>query len=138
MARAQHKGFLMKTWIATLLFGISLTLLSSTQAAAQAPASAPALAAKSESDNLLVAINREGTEQGLAFELFKPGKRTAGQQYDEMPVAIKVKGTRKGVESFIQAIDRLPNKATIGEMVLSDAAREPVQMTAVVKIYWER
>jgi hypothetical protein len=114
----QYKGFLIKTWIATLLSGISLALLSGTQAVAETPASSPVLAANAEPDILLVAINRKGMERGPAFELFKPGKRMAGPQYDEMPVAIKVKGSRKGVESFIQSIDRLPNKASISEMVL--------------------
>lgn len=74
---------------------------------------------KSEMDALLSDINQAGLEQGLEFELFKPGQEKPADFYAEMPVNIKVTGGYVQLGAFAYSISKLSRIVTLNDLKIT-------------------
>lgn len=74
---------------------------------------------KSQMDALLTDINQAGLEQGLEFELFKPGKEIPKDFYAEMPINIKLTGDFYQLGAFAYSISKLSRIVTINNIKIT-------------------
>lgn len=77
---------------------------------------------KSQMDALLTDINQAGLEQGLEFELFKPGKELPADFYAEMPISIKLTGDFYQIGAFAYSISKLSRIVTINNIRITPLA----------------
>ncbi len=66
-----------------------------------------ALPDKRELPSLLTSISKAGSDAGLAFHLFQPGKEINKEFFKEIPVSIKVQGRYHQITDFFFQIKRL-------------------------------
>ncbi|MCB5186007.1 type 4a pilus biogenesis protein PilO [Methylobacillus gramineus] len=94
---------------------------------------------RSQMDGLLTDINQAGLEQGLEFELFKPGHEVIADFYAEMPISIKVTGSYHDLGAFATDIARLPRIVTLNDIVINAPAKDSkdgrLVIEAVAKTY---
>jgi type IV pilus assembly protein PilO len=94
---------------------------------------------KSQMDGLLTDINQAGLQQGLEFELFKPGQETIAAFYAEMPISIKVIGTYHELGAFASDISKLSRIVTLNDISITSIAKDSkdnqLSMDAVAKTY---
>ncbi|HQR50090.1 MAG TPA: type 4a pilus biogenesis protein PilO [Methylophilaceae bacterium] len=79
---------------------------------------------KSQMDALLTDINQAGLEQGLEFELFKPGKEIPKDFYAEMPINIKLTGDFYQLGAFAYSISKLSRIVTINNIKITPAGKD--------------
>ncbi len=72
-----------------------------------------ALPDKKEIPSLIKAVSKAGTDAGLVFTLFKPGKEVKKGFYAEIPVQIKIKGGYHQIAHFFDQVSRLYRIVTI-------------------------
>lgn len=77
---------------------------------------------KSQMDALLTDINQAGLEQGLEFELFKPGKEKPAEFYAEMPISIKMTGDYYQLGAFAYSISKLSRIVTLNDIKIQPVA----------------
>jgi type IV pilus assembly protein PilO len=94
---------------------------------------------KSQMDGLLTDINQAGLQQGLEFELFKPGQETVAAFYAEMPISIKVTGTFHELGAFATDISKLSRIVTLNDIAITplgkDGKDDSLSMQAIAKTY---
>jgi type IV pilus assembly protein PilO len=94
---------------------------------------------KSQMDGLLTDINQAGLQQGLEFELFKPGQETIAAFYAEMPISIKVTGSYHELGAFATDISKLSRIVTLNDISISPIGRDGkddrLSMEAIAKTY---
>ena len=79
------------------------------------------LPSKAEVDVLLREINRAGLENGLQFELFKPGhdKMRNNGMLIEQPIAIKVSGAYDDIAKFASDVSQLSRIVILNDINIS-------------------
>ena len=77
---------------------------------------------KSQMDALLTDINQAGLEQGLEFELFKPGQEAVAGFYAETPIVIKVTGNYFQLGAFAYGISKLSRIVTLNDIKITPLA----------------
>jgi type IV pilus assembly protein PilO len=94
---------------------------------------------KSQMDGLLTDINQAGLQQGLEFELFKPGQETVAAFYAEMPISINVTGTFHELGAFATDISKLSRIVTLNDISITplgkDGKDDRLSMQAIAKTY---
>ncbi len=71
---------------------------------------------KQEIPSLLTNISNLGTQAGLEFVRFVPGKEAVKEFYAEIPVDIEVRGPYHNVGAFLDGISKLPRIVTVENM----------------------
>jgi type IV pilus assembly protein PilO len=79
---------------------------------------------KSQMDGLLTDINQAGLEQGLEFELFKPGQEKTADFYAEMPISIKVTGNYYDLGAFAYSISKLSRIVTLNDLKIEPVNKD--------------
>lgn len=79
---------------------------------------------KSQVDALLTDINQAGLEQGLEFELFKPGAENMSEFYAEMPIAIRVIGKYHDLGAFATSVSKLSRIVTLKDVAITSVPKE--------------
>jgi type IV pilus assembly protein PilO len=92
---------------------------------------------KSQMDGLLTDINQAGLQQGLEFELFKPGQETIAAFYAEMPISIKVTGSYHELGAFATDISKLSRIVTLNDISINPIGgkEDRLSMEAIAKTY---
>lgn len=92
---------------------------------------------KSQMDGLLTDINKVGQDQGLEFELFKPGQEKVADFYAEMPIAIRVTGGYFDLGQFAVGISKLSRIVTLNDLKITPSTGKEGQMSveAVAKTF---
>lgn len=95
---------------------------------------------KSQMDGLLTDINQAGLQEGLEFELFKPGQESVAAFYAEMPISIKVTGDYHELGAFATDISKLSRIVTLNDISITplaskDGKGNQLSMQAVAKTY---
>ncbi len=101
------------------------------------------LPTKSEVAELLSDISRAGLANGLAFDLFRPGKVHESQELDfyaELPLTIKITGTYHQLGHFVSELASLPRIVTLHNFTIAPAKETnqksgTVTMTVAAKTY---
>jgi type IV pilus assembly protein PilO len=95
---------------------------------------------KSEMDGLVTDINQAGLEQGLEFELFKPGQELPAEFYAVMPINIKLTGDFYQLGAFAYSISKLSRIVTLNNIKITpvvgkDQSSGVLTVEAVAKTY---
>lgn len=88
-----------------------------------------------EVPELLVDITQAGLGRGLEFVLFKPERETTKQFYAELPISIQVSGSYHELALFISDVAALPRIVTFGNINITPAAGNRLNMSAQAFTY---
>lgn len=88
-----------------------------------------------EVPELLVDITQAGLGRGLEFVLFKPERETTKQFYAELPISIQVNGSYHELALFISDVAALPRIVTFGNINITPAAGNRLNMSAQAFTY---
>jgi type IV pilus assembly protein PilO len=77
------------------------------------------LPGKTEVAEILTDINRTGIQNGLEFELFKPGAENPKEFYAELPIEIRVIGNYHQFGNFVSGVAALPRIVTLHDFEIS-------------------
>ncbi len=80
-----------------------------------------ALPDKRELPSLLTGISNAGSNAGLAFHLFQPGKEINREFFKEIPVSIKVVGRYHQITDFFYQIIRLNRIVNINDVTIKNS-----------------
>jgi type IV pilus assembly protein PilO len=88
-----------------------------------------------EVPELLVDITQAGLGRGLEFVLFKPERESTKQFYAELPISIQVTGSYHELALFISDVAALPRIVTFGNINISPASGNRLNMSAQAFTY---
>lgn len=88
-----------------------------------------------EVPDLLVDITQAGLGRGLEFVLFRPDKEQPRDFYAELPISLEVRGTYHDLALFISDVAALPRIVTFGDISISVAKGNTLNMSAKARTY---
>ncbi len=88
-----------------------------------------------EVPDLLVDITQAGLGRGLEFVLFRPDREQPRDFYAELPISLEVRGTYHDLALFISDVAALPRIVTFGDISISVAKGNLLNMSAKARTY---
>lgn len=74
---------------------------------------------EAEVEKLLITVDKLGRDNGLNFQIFKPGKESPKQLYTEVPIALKFTGNFFHVLRFFDEVSKLSRIITVSDLSMS-------------------
>ncbi len=88
-----------------------------------------------EVPDLLVDITQAGLGRGLEFVLFRPDREQPRDFYAELPISLEVRGNYHDLALFISDVAALPRIVTFGDIGISVAKGNMLNMSAKARTY---
>jgi type IV pilus assembly protein PilO len=92
------------------------------------------LPGKTEVAEILTDINRTGIQNGLEFELFKPGAENPKEFYAELPIQIRVIGDYHQFGNFVSDVAALPRIVTLHDFEISPKSAKKGERAKMVMV----